>query len=164
MENEMNVAHRALKFTSFGKNLRAVEVPGGKVSVSLVQEFTTSDMKAVTYSEIGDIYLAMMRFAKQHNLTLIDSETKALAFLMNTHGVGSLWFDGRFFSQTLLHDGECFRLRIGESREYVAYGSFEFGKNGQENTYCVDHAPTQEDFDAVASALDNGYTPSKESK
>jgi hypothetical protein len=23
---------------------------------------------------------------------------------MNTHGVGSLWFDGRFFSQTLLHD------------------------------------------------------------
>jgi hypothetical protein len=92
----MNVAYQALEFTSFGKNLRAVEVPGGKVSVSLVQEFTLSDMKAVTYNQIGDIYLAMMQFAKQHNLTLIDSETKALAFLMNTHGVGSLWFDGRF--------------------------------------------------------------------
>ncbi len=35
-----------------------------------------------------------------------------------------------------------------EERDYVAYGSMDA------ETYCVSHAPTQEDFDAVAKYLD----------
>ena len=103
----------------------------------------------------------LLRIELERDITAPDSATTWRRVTNAYMNDGKVAERGQCTAQTLLHDGECFRLRIGEA-EYVAYGSFEFGKNGQENTYCVDHAPTQEDFDAVASALDNGYTPSQD--
>lgn len=48
----------------------------------------------MTYCQVGDTYLAIMEFATKHGLALRGTETRALAFLMSTMSVGSLWFDG----------------------------------------------------------------------
>ena len=74
-----------IEFESFGKQLRAVsDEEQGKTAISRLQAFTLEEQKAVTYNQVADTYLAIMEFAKEHNLELIGSETAALAFLMNT--------------------------------------------------------------------------------
>lgn len=86
---------KVIEFESFAKQLRAVSDPErGKTSIGRIQAFTLEEQKAVPYNQVADTFLAIMEFAKEHNLQLINSEAHALAFLLNTCSVGNLWFNG----------------------------------------------------------------------
>lgn len=47
------------------------------------------------------------------------------------------------------------RLRLFVLGNYIGYGTYELSADG-ESRYCLEHAPTQEAFDAIAAALDAG--------
>lgn len=88
MYNEIN-------FEAYGKKFRAVsDYKAIQTCISRVQHFTLQEQQAVPYSAVADTFLAITEFARENNLELIGSETRALAFLMNTASVGNLWFRG----------------------------------------------------------------------
>ena len=50
----------------------------------------------VTRIDAAGLFLDLLEVIKGQSLALRGSETRALAFLMATHGCGQLWFAGTF--------------------------------------------------------------------
>lgn len=86
---------KTVKWVDFSLPFEAVsDAAETKTCVRYADVLTLDQQMAVPYYRVGTIFLAIMAFAKKHNLELVGSETSALAFLMNNCGLGNIWFKG----------------------------------------------------------------------